>query len=244
VQSRGGLLTPVTGSRQPDVRERDVERTPSKRPRGQDLPSDDDAFSWDDDLDEEVEQLLDRPLKQPNFTPETPRKTPRTARFTSPGKAQLVDKELDSPTKYSVSVQSAVGLASTPSSQLASQAGSVPPSSMEISTTPTPRRYTDVLSRHSSSEISTLAAETLALLDQNDVVLPTKTKDELIGLLNRHDLRMQGIVRGREISRLALKKKDEQIRELNERIEGMEVEREMERAVFAGLKAGNNDNKQ
>ncbi|KAL1961783.1 hypothetical protein VTN77DRAFT_1070 [Rasamsonia byssochlamydoides] len=240
VQSRGGLLTPATGSRQcDDVREGEVERTPSKRRRGQDLPVDEDSFDWDDDLDEEVQQLLSRPLKQPDFGLETPRKAPRTATITSPGKRKLMDTEHDSPTKYPVSIHSTIELCSTPRSHSASQVGGVPPSSVEISTTPTPRRYTNMLSAHSSAEISTLAAETLSLLDRHDVVLPTKAKDELVALLNRHDLKTQGIIRGREVTRLALKEKDEQIRELNERIEGLEAEREMERAVIAGLKTEN-----
>lgn len=211
-----------------------MERTPSKRKRGHDQSDDlDDSFGWDDDLDEEVQQLLNRPLKQPNFSPETPRKAPRTATVTSPGKTTLVDTEHDSPTKYSVSIQSTIEVTSTPSSQR-----SVPPASAEISTTPTPRRYTDVHPA-SSSDISALAAETLALLDRHNVVLPTKTKNDLVALLDRHDLRTQGIIRGREVSRMALKKKEAQIRELNKRIEGLEAEREMERAVIAGLKTEN-----
>lgn len=230
---RDGLLTPGTGRRRPDEREREVERTPSKRKRGQDISDDlDDSFGWDD-LDEEVQQLLNRPLKQPNFSPETPRKAPRTATITSPGKTTLVDTEHDSPTKYPVSIQSTIEVTSTPSSQR-----SLPPSSVEISTTPTPRRYNGILPPN-PSDVSALAAETLALLDRHNVVLPTKAKDELVALLNRHDLKTQGIIRGREVSRLALKKKEAQIRELNERIEGLEAERSMERAVIAGLKTEN-----
>jgi hypothetical protein len=68
-------------------------------------------------------------------------------------------------------------------------------------------------------------------------VLPTEARDDLVALLERHHLKAQGIMRGREISRVALKKKDEQIHDLNKRIEGLESEREMDRAVIADLRS-------
>jgi hypothetical protein len=37
---------------------------------------------------------------------------------------------------------------------------------------------------------------------------------------------------------MALKKKDDQIRMLNARIEGLEAEKEMDRALITGLKTG------
>lgn len=45
-------------------------------------------------------------------------------------------------------------------------------------------------------------------------------------LLNTHDLRTQGIARGRDISRLAIKKKEERLQALIGRIEVLEAERE------------------
>jgi hypothetical protein len=173
---------------------------------------------------------MDSPIKQPVFTPETPRKTPRTATITSPNKRKLADTDND--VTFSPTVE-----LSTVGSQYSSQIDSVPFSSVEISTTPTPRRYTDVLSAHPSSEISDLATQTLSILDRHDVVLPTEARDDLVALLERHHLKTQGILRGREISRMALKKKDQEIQGLNKRIEGLESEREMDRVVIAVLRS-------
>lgn len=244
VLTGNGLLTPATGrgGRYRDALEDDVE-SPSKSQRSsKTISGDEDSFGWDDDLDDEVEQLLDRPPPpppQPNFCPETPRKTPRAATITSSRKRKLEEIEDNDGAAAAQATPRAASQRTpllTPSSRHSSQMDSFPPSSVEISKTPTPSRYTNVLSAHSHSDNSELATTALALLDRHDVVLPRKAKDELVALLNRHELRTQGIVRGRDITRLALKKKEEQIKELNERIKGLEAQREMDRAVIDGLK--------
>jgi hypothetical protein len=237
VQSRGGLLTPKTATvythRGRGGREEE-ERSPTRRPKSKGLSSDEEVYSWDESLEGEVERFMDSPIKQPVFSPETPRKTPRTATITSPNKRKLADTDND--VTFSPTVELST-FGSQYSSQYSSQIDSVPFSSVEVSTTPTPRRYTNVLSAQPSSEISDLATQTLSLLDRHDVVVPTEARDDLVALLERHHLKTQGIMRGREISRVALKKKDEQIQRLNKRIEGLESEREMDRAVIADLRS-------
>lgn len=115
----------------------------------------------------------------------------------------------------------------------------LPPSSAEISTTPTPSKYTNVLCADAQSDNSDLARSALALLDVHKVIMPRKTQDELTGLLNRYDLRMQGIARGRDITRLALKKKDEQIAQLQARVEALREELETARTILDGMKLTN-----
>lgn len=237
-----GLFTPVTtgrgGGQYRDALEDDVGSPSKSRKSSRTISDDEDSFGWDEDLDDEVERILGRPPKQPNFSPETPRKTPKTARFTSPGKRKL--EEMENHTLSEAQATPRTGSQQnpvlTPTSQRSSQVDYFPPPSVEISTTPTPSRYTSVLSAPSHSDNSELATSALALLDRHDVVLPRKAKDELVALLNKHELRAQGIVRGRDITRLALKKKDDKIKELNERIQGLEAQREMDRAVIDGLK--------
>ncbi|KAJ9272541.1 transcriptional regulator family: Zinc finger, GRF-type [Paecilomyces variotii] len=235
VNKSGGLLTPASAWRRHDTPRTNL-GTPSKVRKSRDI-SDDEYFSWDEGLDDEVQGMLDRPA-QPKFSPETPRKTPRTALFTSPGKRKLSETANASSNTYSDPFTSSAQDThlATPQSQAPSQLGSVPPSSMEISATPTPSKYTNVLSTDNNPDVSELATTALAILDSHDVVMPRKAKEALVELLNRHDLRTRGIIRGREISRLALKKKDEQIKQLNERISGLEAEREMNRSAVAGLK--------
>jgi hypothetical protein len=48
-------------------------------------------------------------------------------------------------------------------------------------------------------EISSLAAEALVLLQFHDVELPSSAKDDLVTLLDKFDLKIKGISRGREI---------------------------------------------
>jgi hypothetical protein len=106
----------------------------------------------------------------------------------------------------------------------------------EYPTTPTPIRHNDALTTNEAPEISSLAAEALVLLQFHDVELPSSARDGLITLLDKFDLKIKGISRGRDIVRMALKTKEDHIRELNDRIEALEMEKEMHKAVIAGLK--------
>ena len=87
--------------------------------------------------------------------------------------------------------------------------------------TPTPGKYRDVISADSKVHKSDLAKSALAILDQHDVVLPNHALNELVELLDLQELKTKGIIQGRDMTRKALKKKEEQIAKLNERIEHM-----------------------
>lgn len=251
----GGLLTPGTGTShgigdgnilrgaQTEPRRRldfsSHQKTPTKVRKPSTLSSDEEAYSWDESLDNEVDNILgssssstSRP-RQPIFTPN---KTPRTAINTSPSKRKLDDvfDDNDKPPPYSES-------AST--TQSSSTIAPFSSSSIEVSATPTPRRYKDVLSAQggaaSHNQPSDLASNILSVLDRHDVVVPTTASDELVALLDQHHLKTQGIIRGRDISRMALKKKDEEIQALKARVERLETEREMDKVVISCLKDNN-----
>lgn len=81
---------------------------------------------------------------------------------------------------------------------------------------------------------SNLAADALHILERNK--LPAEVEKKLVELLNKHDLRTQGIVKGRDITRLALGSKEKKIAELEARIASLEAERESNRAVISHLK--------
>jgi len=99
----------------------------------------------------------------------------------------------------------------------------VPPS------TPTPIRFASTpLINQPAAETQPhcqLISQTLTLLASHHISLPPSAEQDLINLLNMHDLRAQGIARGRDISRLAIRKKDERIQALIGRIEVLEAER-------------------
>lgn len=251
----GGLLTPGTGTSygnsdgstargaQTEPRRRldfsSQQQTPTKIRKSSTLSSDEEAYSWDESLDNEVGNLLGgssssttRP-RQPIFTPN---KTPRTATNTSPSKRKLDDvfDDNDKPPPYSESVST---------TQSSSTTAPFSFSSIEVSATPTPRRYKDVLSAQgeatSHNQPSDLASKILSILDRHDVVVPTTARDEFVTLLDQHHLKTQGIIRGRDISRMALKKKDEEIQTLKSRIERLETEREMDKVVISCLRDNN-----
>lgn len=68
------------------------------------------------------------------------------------------------------------------------------------------------------------------------VNISTELEAELVALLDRYSIEMKGVIKGRDISREAIKAKDKKIAELSSRIVGLEGERETNKAVIAHLK--------
>lgn len=79
-----------------------------------------------------------------------------------------------------------------------------------------------------------MAVDVLRILE--GVKLSNEMEQKLVELLNKHDLRTQGIAKGRDVTRLALGSKERKIAELEARIAGLEGERETNKAVIAHLK--------
>ncbi|KAI9822073.1 MAG: hypothetical protein M1826_000581 [Phylliscum demangeonii] len=102
------------------------------------------------------------------------------------------------------------------------------------SVTPTPSRFRDVpltgLSGHSA-----LAEEVLAALEKK-AALDEATRSEVASICNRHALKSQGIAKGRDISRLAIKAKEVKIAELEYRAASLEAEKETNTATIRTLK--------
>ncbi|WPG98818.1 Hypothetical protein R9X50_00161600 [Acrodontium crateriforme] len=94
-------------------------------------------------------------------------------------------------------------------------------------------RFKDALKNPADSE-SSLTSEALAALAS--VNIPLEALSNLRSVLSRHDLRTQGVIKGRDISRLALKAKDTKIAELQARIASLEAEREMDRGMMRKLR--------
>lgn len=87
-----------------------------------------------------------------------------------------------------------------------------------------------------AAEPSSLASEVLEILKRSNQHLTAAVENELVDLLNKHDLRTQGIIRGRDITRLAVQAKDQKITELQGRISTLEAEKETNRRVISHLK--------
>lgn len=117
-----------------------------------------------------------------------------------------------------------------------------PPSSAEISTTPTLKRHRagKVLGGSPEKREQTaglhLARSALAILDTHSAMLSPETLEELVELLDRYELQTQGVTRGRDVTREALKKKEDTIEHLNEQIEVLKGELESARTLINGMK--------
>lgn len=195
--------------------------TPSKAPTStQSASTQGEAFDWPNSDDDELSKVADRASMAP---PETPRKAVKTDMFASPSKRRYDEME------SGLATPAPDDVFTTPSSGLQGKnlftAGLISPAE-----TPTPSRFRD-LPLGGDSELTT---EILAAL--SSIAVDCETRDALKTVCNKHALRTQGIAKGRDISRLAIKAKDGRIAELQARIAALEAERENNRAVIRHLR--------
>ncbi|KAJ5816703.1 Zinc finger GRF-type [Penicillium robsamsonii] len=231
-----GLLTPQTERRFVNTPQRNF-KSPPKTAKARMISEASDDFGWNDDDSDDNNELskalsssqTESFISQPNFHPESPFKNPHTSTVTSPGKRKLAEVINDNP-PYDQPTPA------TPFSSCSSRTAMCPPSSAELCMTPTPSKYNDVLSADSKFDTSDLAKSLLDILEIHSVVLPNKAHDEVVSLLNRQELKTQGIIRGRDITRLALKKKDDEIKKLQDRVSNLEAQRELDRSIIEGIK--------
>ncbi|KAL0257290.1 hypothetical protein SLS55_008100 [Diplodia seriata] len=81
----------------------------------------------------------------------------------------------------------------------------------------------------------TLVPDVLEVLNENGVNLDKETGEALQKVLRSHTLRTQGLARGRDISRLAVRERNAKIGELQARVTALEAELETQKAVIANL---------
>ena len=104
-----------------------------------------------------------------------------------------------------------------------------PPPTLATAESPLPpTRHFDALQNPADSG-SSLTSEVLAAL--SSINLPSEVRESVRTICSRHDLRHQGVVKGRDISRLAIKAKDAKITELQARIASIEAHREVEKSL-------------
>jgi len=240
-----GLLTPETGSTKRALKWTGVDDHGRLFPKIETGFEGDDIFDRVDVVSEDAGSFFTGPLRQPNFTPQQQIGTVYSR------KRDLSEMEDDISTEYRTAIGSPTPRNSqAENSRLVSPSASTPTSrnssqvekslhyfpEFPATPTPTPNKHANPPTTNSTLEISGIAAEALALLQFHDVVLPSSARDGLVTLLDKFDLKTKGIIRGRDISRVTLKEKDEQIQELGDRIKRLKNEAEMNRAVIANLK--------
>ncbi|GAB7356729.1 hypothetical protein MBLNU459_g7635t1 [Dothideomycetes sp. NU459] len=192
-----------------------------------------DPFPWALTGQEEAE--MTRVVDRISHAPETPRKVAKTEAYTTPAtttaKRRLpwLDYSDETPTQIQTPSKH-VGLL-TPASKTPASRGK---DAMAPDTTPTPLRFKDALTESSTS--SELIDEVFATFKAASAMPTSDLAVRLKSVLTKHDLRTQGVAKGREISRLALKAKDAKIAELQARVSALEAEREVDRARIRGLR--------
>jgi len=105
----------------------------------------------------------------------------------------------------------------------------------EDETTPTPSRFKDALQDPSPAG-SVLVNDVFSILNNVKITLPADVEKEIKAILTRHEMKTQGVIKGREISRLGIKAKEAKIVELGARIASLEAEREVDRGVIKRLR--------
>lgn len=213
--------TPVTNRR--ELNTLNPPRQEIKKPKLEE----EESFGWSSSNDEDLlnaeREIL---LEQPAF--QTPRKAARTQLLTSPGKRVYDEGNTKTIEEDGWSLSDDV-FATPSTSHKSSTTGLLSP-------TNTPANIASQLDQtQPEPENSTLATEVLEIL--KSVKLSAGVERKLVDLLNKHHLRTQGILKGRDITRVAVAAKDAKIVELQSRISTLEAERETNRAVISHLKS-------
>ena len=193
-----------------------------------------DPFDWPSSDDEALAKVaaqasadLTRP-QQPVF--ETPRKAAKMVEFASPGKRTHTEVLCDTSTL--MALQNAGDVFRIPAASNRSRNSGL------VSPTPTPARgrFQRDQVQLPAPEPYGLAQETLDILRKNPTALLPSVEQELVELLSKHDLRTQGITKGRDLSRVAVTAREKRITELQNRITCLEMEKETQRQVISHLK--------
>lgn len=194
-----------------------------------------DSFEWPSSDEDELYKAADRAAVTTMAAPETPRKALKTDRSGSPGKRRYEAMENSAgawptPATEDVFTTPATGMRGRDLFSAASAAGLLSPAE-----TPTPHRFKDAAVGGGADEPE-LVKEVVNTLHDASVHLDSAAMGAVKAVLNKHALKVQGIAKGRDISRLAIKSKDATIAELQARVAALEAERETNRAVIRHLR--------
>lgn len=203
--------------------------------------------NWDeaDISTEDEDEFGDFPLSREEIASvvrnaDTPRKTAKNNPFETPsGKRTMTAAELPTPSTGTSGGLKPRNLFGTPAVRLNGGMwdGNEPFARTPSAAPPTPSRFRDgdpeaLVNEQSGFDITDEMMDIL-----KDSKIDETTRNNVRDLLGRHALKISGIVRGRDISRIALKHKDTKIAELQQRIEAMETQREMDKIVIRHYKS-------
>lgn len=224
-------------------------RTDSRNKSAEEDDDDDEFGDWS--LSPEEERKLVQSVARAESgspSPETPRKVIKTSQFSTPGsKRKLEETMLPTPstggrvlTGFNTGHREEDPFTTPATNSKETWDGRKPFGLRSPSGTPTPVRYREsTVASDAPSQILQnsydITDEVLELL--KDKHIDDETTASLKQLLNRHTMKISGIAKGRDITRVALKAKDTKIAELQQKISALEAQREMDRTVIRHFKS-------
>ena len=194
--------------------------------------SDEEVYDWPSSEDDEIVNAADLASMPP---PETPRKAAKTNTLSTPGKRRHDEMEIGTtawPTPTTGSRDEDVFM--TPSTGMRSgnlfgSNGRIPPPT----DTPTPQRFRDAVGVPQASQ---LFEDIFQSLQRTNVPLGADAREAIQELCEKQTKYTKGVVKGRDISRATIARKDEKIAELQGDIAGLKADRETERTIIRHLK--------
>lgn len=111
--------------------------------------------------------------------------------------------------------------------------------SIDQDATPTPNRYVDMLQSTSGSitQNSGLQKDIVDVLKSHNISLTIATTTELTSVMDRYELKLKGIMRGRDTTRAALRANEAKVVELTNSVQSLEADLEMSRTLIRKLRS-------
>ena len=193
-------------------------------------------YDWPLSDDEDLSKAADQASSQSQNAmppPETPRKAVKIDTYSTPGKRRFGEIEDDGAVAWPTPVSERKGddVFTTPANGIG---GKRLFTTTGTEDTPTPVRSKGIAP--STTADTSLATEILKILKSTHVPLPPNVLEDIRGICNKQSLFTHGVIKGRDISRSLISKRDEKIVELQSNIEALQTERETSRVVIRHLR--------
>ena len=165
--------------------------------------------------------------------PETPRSAIKTDILSTPGKRGIEEVDVGNPLPWPtpMSANRERDVFTTPATNGKGRNIFMPTT---LQDTPTPIRFREMSSAQDGN--SSLANQVLTALQDAKILLPGKVSDDIKTICNKQSLYTHGVMKGRNVSRSLIGKRDEKIIEMQGTIEALQAERETSRAVIGHLR--------
>ena len=192
-------------------------------------------YDWPASDDEDVSRAADKAAtSKVMLPPETPRRDRNAETSLTPGKRKIEEMLGES---FGLATPLSSSTIKGDGGDFSTQSSVVKDSSSLFSPfldTPTPVRFKDGVAQ--SGEAAQMSDDILGILRKGNITLPPHTTEDVVAFCRKQMLYTQGLVKGRDLSRKGIQKKQEKITELQSIIEGLQNERESTRAVIRHLR--------